>query len=122
MEISLLREELKVVINNISQQHGVVKDLCKEYDAEDEDTWDVELDDNTCSSCFESLYSTTPEGDFVVNMATRKKLKEIQSNLLDRQDVLEELSTRVDSLESQVRQPIYSAIFQTNSFIDSPTG
>ncbi|KAJ5161828.1 hypothetical protein N7492_007220 [Penicillium capsulatum] len=132
MDINLLREELKIITSNLSQQYELVNDLCKEYDAEDKATWEIEIDDNTCSSCFESLYSTTNEGDFVVNMATRKKLKEIQQNLLDRRDVFEELSTRVDIQRVDIIQEdhgkailvftIVSTIFLPLSFVSSYMG
>lgn len=112
---------MKIVTRKITQQNDLIDDLGKEYDPEDNDLWAVDLDDNTSSTVFESLYSTSPEGDFVVNMSTRKTLKEIQANLQDRREVFEELTTRVDQLERQVYHPYHGARSQTNSLTDSPT-
>lgn len=106
MDVNLLREELGIIIKNISSQLSVIKGLRKSrYIAPNYGGSDTESNSESDMSMtvFESLFSATFDGDAVSNMSTRNTLKEIKNDLQDRLDVFKELMQRTKDLEKQVR-------------------
>lgn len=106
MDVNLLREELGIIIKNISSQLSVIKGLRKSrYIAPDYGGSDTGSDSESDMSMtvFESLFSAKFDGDAVSNVSTRNTLKEIKNDLQDRLDVFKELMQRTKDLEKQVR-------------------
>lgn len=104
MDVNLLREELGIIIKNISSQLSIIKGLRKSrYMSPRYGGSDTESSSEGDMTVFESLFSATIDGNAVSNVSTRDTLEEIKNDLQDRLDVFEELMQRTKDLEKQVR-------------------
>jgi len=105
--MNLLREELGIISKNISDQLSIITALCtpNSYSYDDESDTVSYTESNGKLRLFEYLFSSTSNGNGVVNMSARRILQEIKVELQDKLDVFEELTKRTEQLEKQVRNP-----------------
>ncbi|KAL3430185.1 hypothetical protein BDV09DRAFT_189492 [Aspergillus tetrazonus] len=144
LELNLLREELEIIISNISQQVNLLSSLRNdnrgrgtENDTDSESDEELSIDYQGTLK-FERLYSSSLDGTVIIDMSIRKVLKDVQTSLQDRLDIFEELNKRVHTLERQIVQrvdiiqedhgkailvfTIVSTIFLPLSFVSSYLG
>ncbi|KAL2868160.1 uncharacterized protein BJX67DRAFT_351219 [Aspergillus lucknowensis] len=136
LDLNLLREEVDIILTNISGQLDVINVLY--VDEDDGDSSPIATIHGSNTLAFEASYSPTLDGGVVVNKSTRKLLQDIQTRLEERRDVFDELKDRITKLESQIVQrvdiiqedhgkailvfTIVSTIFLPLSFVSSYLG